>query len=46
MNRVKLMLALRIAPKLMEGEPRGNNKTTIRKGVGFSVSREGSLTDI
>ena len=29
----------------MEGESQGNNRTTLRKGVGFFFSREGSLTD-
>ena len=39
-------LALIIAPNVVEGEPIGNNTTTLRKGVGFSVYREGSLTNI
>ena len=29
----------------MEGEPQGNNRTTLRKEAGFFLSREGSLTD-
>ena len=40
------LLALRITPKVVEGEPRGNNRTNLRKGDRFSISREGSLTDI
>ena len=39
-------LALKISPKVVEREPQGNNINTLGKGDGFSVSREGYLTDI
>ena len=29
----------------MEGEPQGKSTTTLRKGAGFFLSREGSLID-
>ena len=31
-------------PKFVDGKSQGNNKTSLRKGVGFFLSREGSLT--
>ena len=32
-------------PKVVEGKSQGNNKTTLRKGAGFFLYREGSLID-
>ena len=42
---LKLLLSLIIAPKVMEGGPRGNNRTTLGKVDGISVYRERSLTN-
>ena len=38
------LLALKIIPKVVVGKSQGNSRTTLRKGVGFFLSREGSLT--
>ena len=40
------LLALRIAPKVVEGGPRGNNRTNLGKGDSFFISIDVSLTDI
>ena len=40
------LLTLRIAPKVVEGGPRGNNITNLAKGAILFVSIDVSLTDI
>ena len=38
------LLALRIAPKVVEGGPRGNNRTNLGKGASFFVSIDVSIS--
>ena len=40
-----IVVSTQNVPKVAEGKSQGNNKTTLRKEVGFLLPREGSLID-